>query len=159
MKWPIVICFLGLLGLASERAVGAERTGTDEDFRPKQAAYDADQDGTLDRAERRAYRLALLQFERERQRCRALNLPYLTPEMKRLVRPQAWTPELKAKYDRNGNGRIEPHESGWERIDAMHAAKAAFRGADRNSDGELSAQELEVAGLSLLPVTPDPEGR
>lgn len=156
MKWPTVIC---CLWLASERAVAAERTGTDEDFRPKQTAYDADQDGALDGAERRAYRLALWRFERERQRCRALNLPYLTPEMKRLVAPQAWTPELKAEYDRNRNGRIEPHESGWERIDAMHAAKAAFRRADLNADGELSAQELEVAGLTLAPLPPDTEGK
>lgn len=155
MKTPV--CLIALL-LAGSLALAAEPPAATDPPRLQAARYDLDQNGSLDQAERRAYRQARFEWRRELARSRAANRPALTPEMKELVEPQVWTEEKRARYDVNGNGRIEPPESGRERIAAMQAAQARFRELDVNRDGHLDAQERQAGGLGSPPTPPPSPG-
>jgi hypothetical protein len=78
---------------------------------------------------------------REEARREAAQRPEVPAEVRLFLRPPNWTRETVARYDANGNGRLEPEERACERRDAIQRAREEFRQADTNGDGRWDATE------------------
>lgn len=127
--------------------VGTEAAATNRSPReidPLVARFDLNENGKIDVEERRDYVREVARQRRAEVKELARQRPKLNYQERLFYRLPRLTPELIAKYDTDGNGKIDLAEQAQIMHDAAKEARTQFRRFDLNGDGFLDQDELKA---------------